>query len=239
LAGPPEVFALDTYVIIVPPGNPAGIRSLKDLKRPGVRTVYSPRASGPSGVVVQAVLEAANEVIEPGIWEGYVKNAVAAYDCGWKVFDAIIEGLADATVVRLSMTTVAETKGKVKVIPISVPVMAAMKTGHGAIPQRATVLSDAPSPQLAAAYLAALLGTPGKEICERHGYVHRRSDYADNYQALFEMSAGRGGLRQGRAARGGKAAVNQPLGDGTRRGRGQRGGRGGGVAETRGRRTEQ
>jgi molybdate transport system substrate-binding protein len=238
LAGPPEVFALDTYVIIVPPGNPAGVHSVADLKRPGLRTVYSPRASGPSGVVVQAVLEAADEVVEPGIWEGYVRNAVAAYDCGWKVFDAIIEGLAEATVARLSMTTVPETKGKVDVIPIPVPVMAAIKTGQGAIPQRVTVLSDAPSPQLAVTYLEALLSAPGKEICEQHGYVHRRSDYADNYQRLFDMSAGRGGSRRGKAAREGGEAQVEPLGEGIRRGRSQQGSGGGRVAETRGRRIE-
>lgn len=236
LAGPLEVFALDTYVIIVPPGNPANIRGVADLKRPGVRTVYSPRASGPSGTVVQAVLEAADEVVEPGIWEGYVRNAVAAYDCGWKVFDAVIEGLADATVARLSMTTAPETRGKVEVIPIPVKVMAAMRTGHGAIPQRSTVLSDAPEPELARAYLDALSGDPGRRACEHHGYVHRLSPNADDYRPLFEMGVGRGGARRGRAARDAGGAEAQPAGRGTGRGLGRRAGRGA-AAGARGRRS--
>ena len=238
LAGPPEVFALDTYVIIVPPGNPAGIRGLADLKQPGLRTAYSPRASGPSGTAVQAVLEAADEVVEPGIWEGYVRNAVAAYDCGWKVFDAVTEGLADATVARLSMTTVSETRGKVEVIPIPVEVMAAMRTAHGAIPQRATVLADAPEPELAAPYLQSLFGDAGRRFCEQHGYIHQLSGNADDYRPLFEMGVGRGGARRGRAQRasGGTEIPSPDRGSG--RGLRRRQGRGG-AAGARGRRSEE
>jgi molybdate transport system substrate-binding protein len=228
------VFALDTYVIIVPPGNPAGIRGLADLKRPGVRTVYSPRASGPSGTVVQAVLEAADEVVEPGIWEGYVRNAVAAYDCGWKVFDAVIDGLAHATVARLSMSTVAETRGKVEVIPIPVEVMAAMRTGHGAIPQRATVLADAPAPELAASYLQSLFDEPGRLFCEKHGYVHQLSGNADDYRPLFQRGVGRGGARRGRVERNGASGEAQATGRGRGRGQGR-----GGAAAARGRRSEE
>ena len=238
LAGPPEVLALDTYVIIVPPGNPGNVRGVADLKRQGLRTVYSPRASGPSSTAVQAVLEAADEVIEPGIWEGYVRNAVAAYDCGWKVFDAVIEGLADATVARLSMATVRETRGKVEAIPIPVKVMAAMRTAHGAIPQRSAALSDAPEPELARDYLDALFGDPGRRACEHHGYVHRLSANADDYRPLFEMGVGRGGAGRGRSARDAGEDVVQPVGRGTGRGLGRRGGRGA-AAGARGRRLEE
>jgi len=238
LAGPPEVFALDTYVIIVPPGNPGKVRGVADLKRPGLRTVYSPRASGPSGTAVQAVLEAADEVIEPGIWEGYVRNAVASYDCGWKVFDAVIEGLADATVARLSMTTAPETRGKIEVIPIPVKVMAAMRTAHGAIPQRATALADAPKPELAASYLRSLCGEAGRRFCEQHGYVHRLSPNADEYRPLFEMGVGKGGARRGRAERGSGEPEVQSDGRGSGRGLGRRGGRGR-AAGARGRRSEE
>lgn len=232
LAAPPRVFALDTYVIIVPLGNPAGVKGLADLKRPGLRTVYSPRASGPSSLAVQAVLEAADAVIEPGIWEGYVNNAVAAYDCGWKVFDAVIEGLAEATVARLSMTTAAETRGKVEVIPIPVKVMAAMRSSHGAIPQRATVLTDAPEPELAAAYLELLFGDPGREHCERHGYVHLLAENAEEYRALFQMGVGKGGGRKGRAQRGAPETEGPSSEEARREGRGR-------AARARGRRTEE
>jgi ABC-type molybdate transport system substrate-binding protein len=234
LAALPQVFALDTYVIVVPPGNPAEIHGLADLKRAGLRTVYSPRASGPSGTVVQALLEAADAVVEPGIWEGYVRNAIAAYDCGWKVLDAIAAGTAQAAVTRRSMTTAPEIRGKVEVIPIAVKVMAAMRTGHGAIPQRVAVLVDAPEPGLAESYLHSLLDEPGRRFCEQHGYVHRLSENAEEHRPLFQMRAGRGGSRRGRAERGSGGAESPPPEVGGGRGLGRRHGRGG--AGRRGRR---
>lgn len=233
LARPPEVFALDTYVIVVPPGNPAGIRGLADLKRPGLRTVYSPRASGPSGTVVRAVLEAADEVIEPGIWEGYVRNAVAAYDCGWKVFEAVIAGIADATVARRSMTTAPETRGKVEVISIPVEVMAAIRMGHGAIPQRVAVLADAPEPELAASYFQSLLGEAGRRFCEQHGYIHQLSRSADGHRPLFNLGMGRGGARRGRAAGERERGEAQPAVRGRGSGRGRGGGQGAGGQRRR------
>ena len=190
LASKPEVFALDPYVIIVPPGNPAGIRGPADLKRPDVKTAYAPTSSGPSGKVVQFLLQAADEVIGPGIWEGYVRNAVEAHDCGWKVFPPVSEGRADASVTRLSMTTVPETAGTVDVIPIPVEVMAAMREGHGAIPQRAAVLADGHSPELAQQYVRVLQEDLGLELCGKHGYLHKLSREAEHHRPLFKMSAG-------------------------------------------------
>jgi ABC-type molybdate transport system substrate-binding protein len=190
LAGKPEVFALDPYVIIVPPGNPAGIRGLADLKRPDVKTAYSPTSSGPSGKVVRCILAAADEVIEPGIYEGYVRNAIEAHDCGWKVFPPVSQGRAHASVTRLSMTTAPETKGTVEVIPIPVEVMAAMRDGHGAIPQRAAVLADGHNPELAQRYVRALQEDTGLELCEKHGYIHKLSREAQHYKPLFRMRAG-------------------------------------------------
>jgi len=190
LASKPQVFALDPYVIIAPLGNPAGINGIEDLKRPDVRTVYSPTSSGPSGKVVQYLLEAADRVVGPGIWNGYVRNAIEAHDCGWKVFPPVIEGRADASITRLSMTTARETRGKLEVIPVPVNVMAAMREGQGAIPQRVAPLADGSSPELARCYVKALVGEPGVQFCARHGYIHRLSAETDAYSPLFQMEAG-------------------------------------------------
>ncbi len=192
LAGKAEVYALDPYVIIVPPGNPGNIRGLEDLKRRDVKTVYAPTSSGPSGRVVQIILQTADEVIEPGIWAGYVQNAIEAHDCGWKVFPPVIEGRAHASVTRLSMTTVAETKGRVEVIPIPAKVMAAMKEGHGAIPQRVAPIAGGRNPELAKRYIDVLKGEPGLAACQRHGYIHRLAPEAERYRPLFKMRVERG-----------------------------------------------
>ncbi len=192
LAGKPQVFALDPYVIIVPPGNPGNVRDLEDLKRPDVKTVYAPTSSGPSGRVVQIILQTADEVIEPGIWAGYVRNAIEAHDCGWKVFPPVIEARAHASVTRRSMTTVAETKGRVEVIPVPVKVMAAMKEGHGAIPQRVAPIAESKHPELAKRYIDVLKGELGLGACQRHGYIHRLAPGAERYKPLFKMGVKRG-----------------------------------------------
>jgi molybdate transport system substrate-binding protein len=197
LAGKPEVFALDPYVIVVPPGNPGGIRGLADLKRPGVKTVYSPTASGPSGKVPQFLLEAADDVIEAGISEGYVRNAIEAHDCGWKIFAPVIEGRADASVTRLSMTTVPENMGKVEVVPIPANVMAAMRDGRGAIPQRTAPMADSRNPDLGRRYIEELCGDLGRELCSKHGFVHRLAPEAEEYRPLFKMKAGPPGATGG------------------------------------------
>lgn len=209
LAGKREVFALDTYVIIVPPGNPANIQGLADLKRPDVKTVYSPTSSGPSGKVIRFLLQTADEVVEPGIWEGFVRNAIEAHDCGWKVFPPVIEGRAHASVTRLSMTTVRETRGKVDVVPIPVAVMAAMREGHGAIPQSVAPLAGSPSPELGARYIEHLGGDLGYQVAGEHGYIHRLHPEADRYEALFRMGAGPMGSQGGRESKPGSRMAEQ------------------------------
>jgi molybdate transport system substrate-binding protein len=233
LASECQVFALDPYVMITLLGNPAGIRDLTDLKRADVRTVYSPTSSGPSGSVVQYLLEAADRVISPGLWEGYVCNAIEAHDCGWKVFPPVIEGRAHVSVTRLSMTTAPETRGKVEVIPIPAKVMAAMLRGQGACPQRVARLAGGRSPELAERYVADLLGEVGAAYCAHHGFIHHLARDAARYRPLFQMGVEKGGAQRDSGA----TETPSPEREGGR-GQGRRQGRGG-VANSRGRRSEE
>lgn len=185
LAGKRHVFALDLYVIVVPPGNPGRIQGLADFKRPDVKTVYSPTASGPSSDVIEYLLKTADKVLEPGIWDGYVRNAIEAYDCGWKVFPPIIEGRAHATVTRQSMTTVPEIRGKVEVIPIPVEVPAVQKRGFSATPQSVAPIAESANPELAAEYIKEIAGGLGYEVALQHGYLHRLDPDAHKYKVLF------------------------------------------------------
>lgn len=213
LATPQQLFALDPYVIIVPKGNPGRINNLADLKRSDIKTVYSPTASGPSGKVVQYLLQAADRVIEPGISAAYAQKAVEAFDCGWKVFPAVAEGHAHASVVRLSMTTAPETQGTVETILIPPSVMAAMTEGQGAIPQRVAILNHGGESQLARLYVDALVGATGLDFCRKHGYIHILAPDVDRWQALFKKQRGsRDGKQTG--MRGGKQPERMQRGRG-------------------------
>lgn len=191
LADDPQVFALDPCYIIVARGNPRGIQGLQDLKHPGVRTVHAPSASNPSGMVIDLILLSADEVLEPGVWDGFLDNAVETFDCGWKLFPPIIEGRADATIARLSLAMAPQFRGKVDLIPIPAEVFANMGKAMNSIPQRVATLRDGERTDLGRKYVAALVGELGAEICPKHGYLHRFSSEADPYREFFSLPVSR------------------------------------------------
>lgn len=191
LADEPQVYALDPCYIIVAPGNPRGIQRLPDLKRPDVRTVYAPHASNPSGMVVDLLLISADNVLEPGIWDGFMDNAVEVFDCGWKLFPPVIEGRADATIARLSLAMSPQFRGKVDLIPIPAEVLANMGKAINSIPQRVATLRDGDRTDLGRKYVADLMGELGAEICPQHGYLHHLRREADPYREFFSVPVSR------------------------------------------------
>ncbi len=101
------------YVVVTPKGNPAGIASITDLGRSGVRVVLAPQASPPGGDAVKVILKKA------GIEETTLKNTVIQGSCVQTIMDDVIEGKGDASVVELRLTRMERFAGKVEVIPIS------------------------------------------------------------------------------------------------------------------------
>ena len=63
------------YVLVVPKGNPAGIRDLKDLAEPGVRVMLPLRASPPGSGPVKGILK------NSGLTGPVMKNMVANGAC--------------------------------------------------------------------------------------------------------------------------------------------------------------
>ncbi|MEZ5095419.1 MAG: molybdate ABC transporter substrate-binding protein [Nocardioides sp.] len=80
-ADPPVVFAGNTLEIAVPPGNPARIRSLADLARPGVYAVVcAPEV--PCGAAAVAVARAAGVTLAPVSEEQKVTDVLAKVETG-------------------------------------------------------------------------------------------------------------------------------------------------------------
>ncbi|OOB92173.1 molybdate ABC transporter substrate-binding protein [Rathayibacter sp. VKM Ac-2630] len=80
-AADPVPFATNVLEIAVPPGNPAGVRSLADLAREGVATVVcAPQV--PCGVAADAVERAAGLVIEPVSEESSVTDVLGKVRSG-------------------------------------------------------------------------------------------------------------------------------------------------------------
>lgn len=100
------------YVLVTPKGNPAGITSIKDIGKPGVKTVLSPDASPPGGEASTIILKKA------GVLEQAKKNAVAVTDCVQRAVPEVTKGIGDVAVMELRLTKKAEFAGKMEVIDI-------------------------------------------------------------------------------------------------------------------------
>ena len=100
------------YVVVTPKGNPASIRSIQDLVRPGVRVVLAPQASPPGGDAVNVIFKKA------GIEEGVQKNTVIRSSCVQTMMDELISRKGDASVVELRLTRMERFAGKVDIISL-------------------------------------------------------------------------------------------------------------------------
>lgn len=100
------------YVLVTPQGNPAGITSIQDLARAGVRVVLAPEASPPGGGAVLKLLEKA------GVKSEALANAVIQGSCVQRVIHNIVSGKGDVSVVENRITRLPACKGKVDIIQI-------------------------------------------------------------------------------------------------------------------------
>jgi len=100
------------YVLVTPPGNPAGINSVEDLARPGVRVILPLGASPPGGDAVVGILKKA------GVEEAVLKNMIEKQTCVIKMMPEIINGKGAASIVEKRLTRMEKFEGKVDIVPI-------------------------------------------------------------------------------------------------------------------------
>ncbi len=79
--GTPKDFATNTLAIAVPPGNPAGIASLQDLARPGIKLVTCARQV-PCGAATAKVAQAAGLALRPVSEENAVTDVLGKVTSG-------------------------------------------------------------------------------------------------------------------------------------------------------------
>ena len=84
-----------SYVIATPKGNPAGITTLQDMAKPGVRVAMAQNASPPGGAAVIGLLKKA------GLLEAVKPNLVENGTCVQRSVELVCNGKADAMIVEL------------------------------------------------------------------------------------------------------------------------------------------
>ncbi|MCW2976328.1 MAG: molybdenum transporter, periplasmic molybdate-binding protein [Actinomycetia bacterium] len=153
----PVQFATNTLVLIVPTSNPAGIRTVDDLTKPGVKLVVGD-PSVPVGSYTRTVLG------NLGIAAAALKNVVSQETDVRDVLGKVGLGEADAGFVYL--TDAKAVKGKVKVIAIR-------ESAQPHVVYEAAVVKGSPRVGAAYRFLTRLLRPTAQRVLERAGFGPR------------------------------------------------------------------
>ncbi len=153
------------YVLATPKGNPAGIRSIKDMAKPGIRVVLSFGSSPPGGKATMALMKKA------GVLEGAQKNAVFNGDCVQRSTLMLANGKADVGIVEQRITRLPEFSGKLDAVPIE-------EDFFPPPPMTFTIgmMKWAKEPDLAGRYIDFILSSEGQQYFERAGFIPAISD---------------------------------------------------------------
>jgi molybdate transport system substrate-binding protein len=160
--GPVTVFARNRLAIVVPKGNPAGIRDPRDLARPGIRIVGAGEAV-PVSRYVEACLSRLGGL--PGYPSDYAAradaNVVSREDNVRSALTKVELGEADAAFVY---ATDAAASGAVDQVPI--PTEANVEATYGAVPTAASSHQAE-----AAGFVAWLAGPKGGAVLATYGFL--------------------------------------------------------------------
>jgi molybdate transport system substrate-binding protein len=160
------VFSANEMVVITPKGNPAGVRTVQDLAKPGVKFV---RVTGEkdlgTGRTVEFLKRAAAAEGKPELAQRIVDSAIvdAAKPTGVPtVVRAVRDGTADAGVVYYSAAVAAG--GDIEIIrfPANVNMTEAIRNA-------ASVPGTAKNPKEATEFVAFMLSGEGQSILARTG----------------------------------------------------------------------
>jgi molybdate transport system substrate-binding protein len=157
LCGKPVVFTRNTLVIVVPKANPAGIHSVYDLTKAGIKLDIA--ASGvPVGSYTLQILK------NMGISAAVLKNVVSQETDVREVLSKVALGEADAGFVY---STDAKTVPD-QVIALKVPAWAQPKVQYGIC-----VVSSSPNKQAAQAFVNKVVSKAGQAKLLAAGFLPR------------------------------------------------------------------
>lgn len=158
------VFARNRLVVIAPVKNPAGLQSLQDLARPGVKLVLA-AAEVPVGKYSLEFLEKASQDGSFGVdFQANVVKNVVSYESNVKaVLTKVVLGEADAGMVYTSDISQSAAAQVVQFeIPEALNVTAVYPIA---------VLKDAANPALAADFAALVRSPEGQQILAKYGFL--------------------------------------------------------------------
>jgi molybdate transport system substrate-binding protein len=155
-------IAGNRLVIIVPKGDPAGIRSPRDLAKPGIKVIAAGEKVPITKYATQMVANLAKEPGYPtGFAAGYAANVASQEDSVSGIVSKVELGEGDAGIVYVT-----DAKGSDKVDTVDVPDIANVPAVYGGV-----VIEASKNQEGAKAFLDWLAGPGGQAILASFGFL--------------------------------------------------------------------
>ena len=156
-------FVQNRLVVVVPSANPAGIASLKDLAKPGLKLVFAAKEV-PVGQYTLDFLTKAD--MDASLSDGFAAKVLAnvvSYEENVKAVLAKVSlGEADAGIVYTSDAASADGKVTQIAIPDTLNILADYPIA---------VIEDSPLPELAAAFIQWVQSDQGQTVLKKYGFL--------------------------------------------------------------------
>ncbi len=155
-------FAGNLLTVIVPAGNPAGIKTPADLAKPGVKVI----AAGDTVPITKYATQlVANLAKQPGypadLAARYAANVVSKQDNVSAVVAQIALGEGDAGIVYVT-----DARTSTRVVSIEVPIAANVPAAYAGV-----VIKGTANPAAAEAFMSWLTGPEGQAILASFGFL--------------------------------------------------------------------
>nr|WP_321398654.1 substrate-binding domain-containing protein [uncultured Desulfobacter sp.] len=165
------------YVVATPKGNPAGIESIKDMGKAGVKTILIPQASPPGGKAGMIILKKA------GIEEQATANAVFQGDCVQTAITHLAQGKADAAVVENRIAHLPQFRGKLETLPIPEAFIP-----PAPVPFTIGIMKWAKNMELAESFVEFILSGEGQVWFRLAGFIPAQSEEGERLTRKYGVT---------------------------------------------------
>ncbi len=159
-----QLFARNRLTIILPKDNPAAIKNLQDLSKPGIKIIMGAK-EGPQGVYVEQYLS--NAIKDPGFPRDYKENVyqnIVSYESTVNgVVTKVSLGEADAGFVFFSDS---QGSAREKVEALEIPADLNIDAHYPIAP-----LNDITNTDLVESFINFILSTDGQEVLMKFGFI--------------------------------------------------------------------
>ncbi len=167
LEGPAVPYATNTLTIMVPAGNPAGVKSLADLGKPGIRLAMpNPKFEGIVRQIKIALKNAGGDDLADAVYEHKVKDgsAILTHIHHRQTPLFLMQGLAQAGVTWQSEAMFQEQAGH-PIAHVDIPAKDNATAIYGG-----AMVKGAAHPEAAKTWLAFIASPPALKIFESYGF---------------------------------------------------------------------